>query len=243
MTYSFAKSTRKTLYTPEQRIRRDATKWTLVQGILAPLQFLVFAISLLLVLRFLATGHGYDVATLSILIKSLLLFTIMVTGAIWEKVVFGQYLFAPAFFWEDVFSFAVIALHGLYLWALWSQALAATELMLLALAAYTAYVINAGQFLWKLRRARLDLAPILNVDSTPQGVCWPTLPPRLYINFLDLGSGAATCFKPCMASELPPRPFARPCSRAWSGLSLRWAERLGPCCKWLECPSRLPNLQ
>ena len=159
MTYSFAKSTRKTLYTPEQRIRRDATKWTLVQGILAPLQFLVFAISLLLVLRFLATGHGYDVATLSILIKSLLLFTIMVTGAIWEKVVFGQYLFAPAFFWEDVFSFAVIALHGLYLWALWSQALAATELMLLALAAYTVYVINAGQFLWKLRRARLDLAP------------------------------------------------------------------------------------
>jgi 3-vinyl bacteriochlorophyllide hydratase len=159
MTYSFAKSTRKTLYTPEQRIRRDATKWTLVQGILAPLQFLVFAISLLLVLRFLATGHGYDVATLSILIKSLLLFTIMVTGAIWEKVVFGQYLFAPAFFWEDVFSFAVIALHGLYLWALWSQALAATELMLLALAAYTAYVINAGQFLLKLRRARLDLEP------------------------------------------------------------------------------------
>ena len=159
MTYSFAKSTRKTLYTPEQRIRRDATKWTLVQGMLAPLQFLVFAISLLLVLRFLATGHGYDVATLSILIKSLLLFTIMVTGAIWEKVVFGQYLFAPAFFWEDVFSFAVIALHGLYLWALWSQALAATELMLLALAAYTAYVINAGQFLLKLRRARLDLEP------------------------------------------------------------------------------------
>ena len=33
-------------------------------------------------------------------------YTIMVTGAIWEKVVFGQYLFAPAFFWEDVFSFA-----------------------------------------------------------------------------------------------------------------------------------------
>ena len=35
----------------------------------------------------------------------------MITGAVWEKVVFGQYLFAPAFLWEDVFSFAVIALH------------------------------------------------------------------------------------------------------------------------------------
>ena len=158
MTYSFAKSTRKTLYTPEQRIRRDATKWTLVQGILAPLQFLVFAISLLLVLRFLATGHGYDVATLSILIKSLLLFTIMVTGAIWEKVVFGQYLLAPAFFWEDVFSFAVIALHTAYIVALWSGALSPEGLMILALAAYAAYAINAVQFVLKLRLARLDAA-------------------------------------------------------------------------------------
>jgi 3-vinyl bacteriochlorophyllide hydratase len=80
----------------------------------------------------------------------------MVTGAIWEKVVFGQYLFAPAFFWEDVFSFAVIALHTAYLWALWTGALTPTELMFLALAAYATYVINAGQFLWKLRMARLD---------------------------------------------------------------------------------------
>ena len=80
----------------------------------------------------------------------------MVSGAIWEKVVFGQYLFAPAFFWEDVFSFAVIALHLLYIFALYTGALGATELMYLALAAYAAYVINAGQFVWKLRLARLD---------------------------------------------------------------------------------------
>ena len=70
--------------------------------------------------------------------------------------VFGQYLFAPAFFWEDVFSFAVIALHLLYVFALITGALAPTGLMYLALAAYTAYVINAAQFVWKLRLARLD---------------------------------------------------------------------------------------
>ncbi|MDE3231747.1 MAG: 2-oxoglutarate synthase, partial [Pseudomonadota bacterium] len=34
------------LYTPEQRARRDATKWTLVQGLLAPVQFLIFLVSL-----------------------------------------------------------------------------------------------------------------------------------------------------------------------------------------------------
>ena len=147
---------RKRLYTEAERARRDATRWTLVQGLLAPAQFLAFAISVFLVLRFLTTGEGYGAATVSIIVKTGFLYVIMVTGAIWEKVVFGQYLFAPAFFWEDVFSFAVIALHTAYLWALWTGALTPTELMFLALAAYAAYVINAGQFLWKLRMARLD---------------------------------------------------------------------------------------
>lgn len=144
------------LYSDAERARRDATKWTLVQGILAPLQFLVFLVSLGLVLRYLLTGAGYEVATLSIIIKTGVLLAIMVTGAIWEKVVFGQYLFAPAFFWEDVFSFAVIALHLLYVFALLADAIAPVGLMYLALAAYGAYVINAGQFVWKLRMARLD---------------------------------------------------------------------------------------
>jgi 3-vinyl bacteriochlorophyllide hydratase len=146
------------LYTFEQRARRDATRWTLVQGILAPVQFLVFAVSLVLVLRFLLTGEGYMAATVSILVKTGMLYLIMVTGAIWEKVVFGQYLFAPAFFWEDVFSFAVIALHTLYLWALLTGSMTPHQLMFVTLAAYTTYVINAGQFIWKLRMARLDQA-------------------------------------------------------------------------------------
>ncbi len=144
------------LYTDAQRARRDATIWTTVQAILAPAQFLVFLISLALVLRYLATGAGYEVATASILVKTGFLYLIMITGAIWEKVVFGQYLFAPAFFWEDVFSFGVIALHTAYLWALLTGALSPAGLMVLALAAYAAYVINAGQFLWKLRQARLQ---------------------------------------------------------------------------------------
>ncbi len=147
---------RRRLYSDAERARRDATRWTLVQGLLAPFQFVVFLISLALVVRYLLTGAGYEAATLSIVIKTGVLLLIMVTGAIWEKVVFGQYLFAPAFFWEDVFSFAVIALHLLYIFALFTDALAADQLMYLALAAYAAYVINAAQFVWKLRLARLD---------------------------------------------------------------------------------------
>ncbi len=144
------------LYTPEERARRDATIWTPVQGVLAPFQFLVFLISLAFVIRYLWTGEGYALATWSILAKTAVLYVIMVTGAIWEKVVFGQYLLAPAFFWEDVFSFLVIGLHTAYLFALFTDTLAPVSLMWLALAAYAAYVVNAAQFLLKLRAARLQ---------------------------------------------------------------------------------------
>lgn len=153
---------RKPLYTAEQRRRRDASGWTLVQGLLAPLQFLVFLTSLGLVLRFLDTGLGETAAIVSVVIKTLVLYLIMVTGSIWEKIVFGRYLFAPAFFWEDVFSMLVLALHTAYLLALYTHALSVTALMYLALAAYFTYVINAGQFLLKLRAARLDEAERAN---------------------------------------------------------------------------------
>ena len=152
------------LYTPEERLRRDGTVWTLVQGVLAPFQFVVFLISLALVVRYLATGEGAYAADLSIVVKTLTLYTIMITGSIWEKVVFEKWLFAPAFFWEDVFSMLVLALHTAYLVMLFGAIGSVEQRMLVALAAYAAYVINAGQFLWKLRMARLQ------ASSSPQEV-------------------------------------------------------------------------
>ena len=151
-------SLRAPLYTPAERLRRDATRWTLVQGLLAPVQFLVFLVSVGLVLRFLLTGQGETVAAWSVLAKTTLLYLIMVTGCIWEKVVFDRWLFAPAFYWEDVFSMLVLALHTAYLLAWWNGWGTPTQQMLLALSAYAAYAINATQFVLKLRAARLDMA-------------------------------------------------------------------------------------
>jgi 3-vinyl bacteriochlorophyllide hydratase len=161
------------LYTPDERLRRDATRWTLVQGLLAPIQFFVFFVSVVLVLRYLQTGEGETAATISIVIKTILLYTIMITGCIWEKVVFGRYLFAHSFFWEDVFSMLVLALHTAYLFALFSGSLSVKEQMLLALAAYATYIINAIQFLLKLRAARLQSqsqGESENQSVKPQGV-------------------------------------------------------------------------
>ena len=146
---------RQPLYTPEERRRRDASRWTLVQGILAPVQFLVFLASLALIFRFLSTGNGLAAANLSVVAKTLALYAIMFTGALWEHDVYGQYLFAPAFYWEDMVSMAVIALHTAYLITLFFGVLTPQARFFIALCAYGTYAVNATQFLLKLRAARL----------------------------------------------------------------------------------------
>jgi 3-vinyl bacteriochlorophyllide hydratase len=125
-----------------------------VQGVLAPLQFAVMLVSTVLVVRSLTTGVGVGIADASVVLKTGLLYAIMVTGSLWEKDVFGKYLFAGPFFWEDVVSMGVIALHSAYLLALFGDLLGTQGRLLLALAAYAAYGVNAVQFLVKFRMAR-----------------------------------------------------------------------------------------
>ena len=144
------------LYSAEQKRRRDASRWTLVQGILAPLQFVACLISIGLVWRYLATGTGGDAATISVVVKTLFLYAIMITGSLWERDVYGQFLFAKAFFWEDVVSMLVMALHTAYLVCLFAGYLTTTQQLYLALVAYLTYLINAAQFLIKFRMARRE---------------------------------------------------------------------------------------
>jgi 3-vinyl bacteriochlorophyllide hydratase len=147
------------LYTDAERKRRDESPWTVVQGILAPIQFLVFGVSLFLVVRLLMTGEGQSAADISIVLKTAVLYAIMITGSIWEKTVFGKWLFARSFFWEDVFSMVVLILHTAYLLMLINGWGSSYDRIYVALAAYAAYLINAGQFLYKLRMARLEAPP------------------------------------------------------------------------------------
>jgi len=102
------------LYTSEQLERRNASRWTRVQVVLAPIQFLAFLISFGLVVRFLATGQGYAVANASVLVKIGLLWAITVTGMVWEKEVFGRYFLARAFLWEDLGNAVAMLTHNLY---------------------------------------------------------------------------------------------------------------------------------
>ena len=171
-----------------------------MQGLLAPIQFAVFLISLFLVSRYLVTGEGLTVATASIVAKTLLLYAIMITGSIWEHEVFGYYLFAPAFFWEDVVSFLVLALHTAYLVALFEGIGNPRQQMLLALAAYASYVVNATQFILKLRAARraervalrsLPPIPGAGMNAHAAGPCADAAPDPFSANAGSAKSSAA----------------------------------------------------
>ena len=142
------------LYNEEERIRRDSTKWTVVQGILAPLQFVVFLVSLSFVLNYLLYGTYESAASVSVVMKTFILCLIMVTGSIWEKTVFDKYLFAKPFYWEDVVSIVVVFLHLLYLFVYFFDFLSVESQLYVALLAYFAYVVNAVQFLFKFKQAR-----------------------------------------------------------------------------------------
>ena len=142
------------LYNEEERIRRDSTKWTLVQGVLAPLQFVVFLVSLGFVLNYLLYGTYENAASISVVMKTFILCLIMVTGSIWEKAVFDKYLFAKPFYWEDVVSIVVVFLHLLYLFVYFLDFLSVKSQLYVALLAYFAYVVNAVQFLFKFKQAR-----------------------------------------------------------------------------------------
>jgi len=140
-------------YTLEQLERRDNSKWTIVQAVLAPIQFLAFIISFSLVIRYLVTGNGYTIANISVLIKISLLWLITITGMIWEKEVFGHWFLAPEFFWEDVGNAVAMIMHNLYFLARW-QGWTDQAVMTLMLVAYTTYLVNSAQFVYKGVRAR-----------------------------------------------------------------------------------------
>lgn len=142
------------LYTPDQLARRNASPWTRIQFILAPIQFIAFLISFGLVVRYLLTGEGYLIATISVWVKITLIWALTITGMLWEKDVYNHYFMAKEFFWEDLGNLIAILTHNFYFvvqWLHWDQ----RSVMLVMLFAYITYLFNAAQFIVKgIRSAR-----------------------------------------------------------------------------------------
>lgn len=136
------------MYTPEQLEKRNSSRWTRIQMILAPIQFLAFLISFSLVVHYLITGEGYLIATISVWIKIILIWALTITGMFWEKDVYDHYFMAKEFFWEDLGNLIAILTHNAYFvvqWLGWSD----RNVMIVMLIAYITYLFNAGQFIVK----------------------------------------------------------------------------------------------
>ena len=138
-------------YTPEQLERRNASVWTKVQGILAPIQFLMFLVGV--TVTYLYQAHiwidNFYWITVFVFLKTLMLVLIFVTGGFFEQEVFGAFAFAPEFFWEDFGSAIAMVVHISY-FILFFMGLDETILIRTALLAYLSYLINAAQFVIRL---------------------------------------------------------------------------------------------
>ncbi|NTV98688.1 MAG: 2-vinyl bacteriochlorophyllide hydratase [Chlorobiaceae bacterium] len=138
-------------YTPEQLERRNASVWTKVQAILAPIQFVMFLAGLTVTYLYKSDMliHDFYWITFFVTLKTLMLVLIFVTGGFFELEVFGQFAFAHEFFWEDFGSAIAMVVHLSY-FILFFIGLDESTLIWTALLAYLSYLVNAAQFVIRL---------------------------------------------------------------------------------------------
>lgn len=137
-------------YTPEQLRIRNRSIWTKVQIILAPIQFVVFLVGLILTyLYYIGTIENFEVVTYAVAVKTFFFVVLFVTGAFFEKEVFGIWVYSPEFFWEDVGSSIAMAIHFLY-FILAILNFSHEVLLWCAFGAYLSYVLNAIQYLVRI---------------------------------------------------------------------------------------------
>jgi 3-vinyl bacteriochlorophyllide hydratase len=144
-------------YTPEQLAKRNASIWTDIQIILAPIQFLLFVAGLTTTAIY-ANGllvNGFYWVSIAILFKTLFFALLFITGMFFEKEVFDQWVYSKEFFWEDIGSTVASFFHLLYFFLAflgYSQEVLIWDAFL----AYFTYVINALQYLVRIILEKLN---------------------------------------------------------------------------------------
>jgi 3-vinyl bacteriochlorophyllide hydratase len=138
-------------YTPEQLAKRNASVWTELQIILAPIQFIIFLIGVTLNTLYANNiGHiDFFWISLAILFKTLFFAILFLTGMYFEKEIFDKWVYSPEFLWEDIGSTVAAFFHLLYFVLAW-MGYPEKLLVMEAYIAYLTYVINALQYLVRI---------------------------------------------------------------------------------------------
>lgn len=138
-------------YTPEQLAKRNASVWTEIQILLAPVQFVIFLTGIVLNAIYTSNPALIDFFWISvaILFKTLFFVILFITGMFFEKDIFGKWVFSKEFFWEDVGSSVATFFHFLYFVLAW-KGYSHDTLVFWASVAYSSYIINALQYLVRI---------------------------------------------------------------------------------------------
>lgn len=134
-------------YTPEQLAMRNASVWTDIQIILAPIQFLIFLTGVTVTALY-ANGlfiTDFYWVSVAILFKTLFFALLFITGMYFEKEIFGKWIFSKEFLWEDIGSTVAAFFHLLYFVMAW-MGYSEEVLIWEACIAYFTYVVNALQY-------------------------------------------------------------------------------------------------
>jgi 3-vinyl bacteriochlorophyllide hydratase len=138
-------------YTPEQLAKRNASIWTEIQIMLAPVQFVIFLTGV--ALNTLYANHVIHIEfywiSVALLFKTLFFVVLFITGMYFEKDLFGHWVYSKEFFWEDVGSSIATVFHFLYFILAW-KGFPENILVIGAYMAYLSYIINALQYLARI---------------------------------------------------------------------------------------------
>jgi 3-vinyl bacteriochlorophyllide hydratase len=143
--------------------RRSASVWTKIHPIFALGQLLVFFVSVGLLFGFFRGAVSFETVHASVLLKVTLMLGAIVTGALWEKDVFGKYWFAPEFMGEDTMTVNVFILHVGYLVMAVTHPENVTAQIGTLIVAYGVYIANVAQYV--LRTANLGKHVAVRVRS------------------------------------------------------------------------------
>lgn len=131
------------------RARRRASVWTSIHPIFAIGQLLAFVVSVVLLVLYFRGTVTFETVHQSVIFKIFLMLGAVVTGALWERDVYGHYWFAPEYLFEDTMTVIVLVLHVGYLLMAYTHADNLSSVIGMLLFAYAVYIANVAQYVWR----------------------------------------------------------------------------------------------
>jgi len=148
--------------------RREASVWTLIHPLFAIGQLLAFVVSVGLFVAFLRGAVPFHAVHVSVLVKVGLMVGAVITGAFWERDVFGHWWFAPEFLFEDVMTLIVFITQLTYLAMAYFHPSMMNVVASTLAVAYAVYLGNVAQYIHRTQTRKKESAQRAESEAPQQ---------------------------------------------------------------------------